>query len=62
MHLPGVRRGSVRLHVPFAHSPRAAAAGLLLWAGQVGDVDRWQQHGVGRANARSATLLADVGS
>jgi len=52
---------SVRLSVAaWAHSSKAAAAGLLLWALQAGDINRLLQQW--RMNVGSATLLAYVGS
>jgi len=54
-------RPSVRLSVPaWAHSSKPAAAGLLLWARQAGDLDRLRQQR--RENAGSTTLSAYVRS
>ena len=73
VQLSGVRP-SVRLFVCLSvcpiRPPHAAAASLLLWARQPVDIDRllhgrWasgkQQAWRAAANARRATLLADVG-
>jgi len=50
---------SVCLYVPaWTHSSKTAAADLLLWAREAGDIDQLLQHQ--RANAGSATLLAYV--
>jgi len=66
MHLSGVRPSVRPSALTLAHSSKPAAAGLLLWAG---DIDRslglaarrTAARCVRRANAGSATLLAYVG-
>ena len=47
---------------PIIRSSHAAAAGLLLWAQQEGDIDRLLHGRRSAANASSITLSADVGS
>jgi len=53
---------SVRPSVCLIRPLQQRAAGLLLWARRVGDIDRLapQQHEAGTANAGSATFTADV--
>jgi len=47
---------------PITRPSHAAAAGLLLWAQQEGDIDRLLRGRRSAANASSITLSADVGS